>query len=95
MEYNDYPDDLREEWERVVAHAWKDPEFMSRLVEDPKTTLEDTDVRKLLNLNKLKHNYLPLPGPPIPPPNPSEEDYRKYINKNAEELFGKMKLCCL
>jgi hypothetical protein len=75
---NTYPPELQKAWARVVARAWKDPEFFQILTHDPKTALEsdphDPDFHTILS-----HGGDVFPLPELP---------AKLQDASVEELAG-------
>lgn len=85
---------LRDDWGKIIAHAWKNPAFMKALKSDPKAAIES--VKVTLGLTAISSDFFPIPEPPLSPTS-TEDELKKYIEDDnvSTALFGKMKLCCV
>ena len=81
---------VKDEWLRVIARAWKDPDFRDRLRADPKATLEDENIRAELNLNDIYEDgvYFPLGNIPEDQQDKTEAELVELLQENSEQLFG-------
>jgi hypothetical protein len=84
---------LLEEWQRVIAYAWTNSEFMEDLRKNPMAALEKDEYREKLNLQQLKGNYFPLPDRPSNLPS-TEDEIVEYL-KNNIRLFGIMDMSAM
>ena len=94
----------KEQWGRLIAHAWKNPQILDNLRKNPdeeierlkKLTPDDPDyVGNISSLGTTDSAYyFPLPEVPTEQKDLSVEELQDYI-VNTPNLFGIMRWCCI
>ncbi|NES82158.1 MAG: nitrile hydratase subunit alpha [Moorea sp. SIO2B7] len=102
--------ELQKQWQRVMAKAWTDSDFMNKLQKDPKQAInavaEDLELYLLVEdlSNPDNDNYFPLPDSatlsqnfPELPADPTEDDYITLLSdpEKGKKISGLMGLCCI
>ena len=90
-----YTPEEQEQWARLIAYAWKRPEILAKLREDPKTEIERLKLElRDISLIGSSGDYSGIP--PIPPglEDLDEEALENFLKEN-KGIFGIMQFCCV
>jgi hypothetical protein len=91
--------DTQEQWARLIAYAWKKPDILDALRENPKEEIERLKEEKPEGLGDISglgggtEGYFGIPDVPEGLEDLDKNKLEKFLLDNAG-IFGIMQLCC-